>query len=528
MASPTFGNLQEFDNSKEEWLQYEERLQHFFDANGIKDERKRAMFLSMVGPSTYKLLHNLVSPKKPGEKSIEQLLQVLRDHFHPTPSVIVERFRFHSRVRKPGELIAAFVSQFRCLSQHCKFEATLEDMLRDRLVCSINDEALQKRLLAEPDLTYAKAVEIAQRNELAAQQVKDIRRGQDAKPINHVDHTKGKEVTCFRCGKRGQVVAKCSASAGVVCHFCGKKGHVQKVCRSKHKVTKRRKVNKMENPHDASDQDSGGGHKDPINQVTVSLHATSDAKGNPPILVDLRLDNSTVSMEVDTGASVSLVSETTFKRLWPNRVLSVSEVKLCTYSQQPIRVLGYCRVNIGYKGQTFPEMPLYVVEGSGPSLMGRNWLRKVTLDWQEIHCMMNQSLQKVLVSHQAVFQEGLGKMEGFKAKLYVDPSAKPWYFRPRSIPFALRDKVEDELDRLVAEGTLEPVETAEWAAPIVPVVKSDRLSVRICGDFRLTVNPVSKLDNYPIPKVEDLFTKSCKVESHSPSWTCGRRISNWN
>ena len=185
----------------------------------------------------------------------------------------------------------------------------------------------------------------------------------------------------------------------------------------------------------------------------------------------------------------------------------MSEVKLCTYSQQPIRVLGYCHVNIGYKGQTFPEMPLYVVEGSGPSLMGRNWLRKVTLDWQEIHCMMNQSLQRVLESHQAVFQEGLGKMEGFKAKLYVDPSAKPQYFRPRSIPFALWDKVEEELDRLVAEGTLEPVETAEWAAPIVPVVKSDKLSVRICGDFRLTVNPVSKLDNYPIPKVEDLFTK---------------------
>ena len=106
-------------------------------------------------------------------------------------------FRFHSWVRKPGESIAAFVSQFCCLSQHCKFEATLEDMLRDRLVCSINDKALQKRLLAEPDLMYAKAVEIAQRNELAAQQVKDIRRGQDAKPINHVDHTKGKEVTCF-------------------------------------------------------------------------------------------------------------------------------------------------------------------------------------------------------------------------------------------------------------------------------------------------------------------------------------------
>ena len=70
-----------------------------------------------------------------------------------------------------------------------------------------------------------------------------------------------------------------------------------------------------------------------------------------------------------------------------------------------------------------------------------------------------------------------------EAILYVDATAKPWYFRLRSIPFALQDSVEEELDRLVAEGTLEPIETAAWAAPIVPVLKSDKQSVRICGDF---------------------------------------------
>ena len=59
--------------------------------------------------------------------------------------------------------------------------------------------------------------------------------------------------------------------------------------------------------------------------------------------------------------------------------------------------------------------------------------------------------------------------------------------------------------RLVKEGTLEPVENADWAAPIVAVLKSDRKSVRICGDFRTTVNPISKLNQYPIPRVEDLF-----------------------
>jgi len=51
------------------------------------------------------------------------------------------------------------------------------------------------------------------------------------------------------------------------------------------------------------------------------------------------------------------------------------------------------------------------------------------------------------------------------------------------------------------------VEVSDWAAPIVPVLKSDRSSVRICGDFNVTVNPVLKPDAYPIPKVDDLYAK---------------------
>ena len=64
--------------------------------------------------------------------------------------------------------------------------------------------------------------------------------------------------------------------------------------------------------------------------------------------------------------------------------------------------------------------------------------------------------------------------------------------------------MDDELSWLVEEGTLVPVQFSEWAA-IVVVLKGDKSSIRICGDFKQTVNPVSKLNKYPIPKVEDLF-----------------------
>ena len=69
----------------------------------------------------------------------------------------------------------------------------------------------------------------------------------------------------------------------------------------------------------------------------------------------------------------------------------------------------------------------------------------------------------------------------------------------------MKVKVEEELEWLVKQGILEPVEFADWAAPIVPVVKSDKSLVSICGDFKLTINKASKLDQYPIPRIEDLF-----------------------
>jgi len=90
-------------------------------------------------------------------------------------------------------------------------------------------------------------------------------------------------------------------------------------------------------------------------------------------------------------------------------------------------------------------------------------------------------------------------MKGFQAKLYVDGSITPRFCKARSVPYAMRQKVDDELQRLQKEGIIEPVQFAEWAAPIVPILKADKKSVRICGDYKLTVNRACKLDHYPIP-----------------------------
>ncbi|XP_064469712.1 uncharacterized protein LOC135384441 [Ornithodoros turicata] len=100
----------------------------------------------------------------------------------------------------------------------------------------------------------------------------------------------------------------------------------------------------------------------------------------------------------------------------------------------------------------------------------------------------------------------LGTLKGVTAKLHIQDGARPRFFKARAVPFALQDRVAEELQRMQREGIIEPVKTSEWAAPIVPVVKRDG-HVRICGDFKITVNPVAVPEKYPIPRVEELFAK---------------------
>ena len=85
----------------------------------------------------------------------------MEDHFEPVPIIIAERFQFYKRDQKSGETIADFVAELRRLATNCKFGAHLAHALRDLFVCGLNNEAIQKRLLLEKDLTLSKAVDLS-------------------------------------------------------------------------------------------------------------------------------------------------------------------------------------------------------------------------------------------------------------------------------------------------------------------------------------------------------------------------------
>jgi len=126
----------------------------------LRRQRRRGQYC--IGSGTYKLLRNLLSPDKPGEKAYADIVAALAAHFSPPPSQIVQQYKFNSHFRNPGKSVATFVAELHLLAEHCNYGQTLEVMLHDYIVCGMRDDAIQGRLLSEKELTFKKALEIAQ------------------------------------------------------------------------------------------------------------------------------------------------------------------------------------------------------------------------------------------------------------------------------------------------------------------------------------------------------------------------------
>ena len=226
----------------------------------------------------------------------------------------------------------------------------------------------------------------------------------------------------------------------------------------------------------------------------------------PPIVITMSLSDTLINFELDTGATVTVISEQNFLEHFSHLTLKLSSLRLKTYTGEAMRVVGEADLEVCYGNQGPKILTLAVVAGNGPPLLGRNWLQHFVLEWPKIKSILlaNESLHRLLQDYADVFRDGLGTITPFKTALSVSPSANPRCHRPRPVPYALRPLVEQELERLERAGVLQPGSHSDWAAPIVTVPKHDG-AVRICRDYKLTVNPVLDVDQYPLSPPDDLF-----------------------
>lgn len=228
---------------------------------------------------------------------------------------------------------------------------------------------------------------------------------------------------CYRCGG-AHALSECRFKQ-VECHFCHKQGHIASVCRQKAKQQHKTQKSGIKTIHKVA-----GSEETDIPEYSIYNFRFPDSR---PLFVELQIHNVLVQMEVDTGATLSIISHHTYDTLWPGKSappIKPPDAKLHTYTGERVSVNRAIDVEVVYQSQKA------TVHLASWAEMVASFPFRLVADAQG-------------AKHSSLFKEGPGKITGTTAKLYMNSDAQPRFCRACPAPFSIRAKVEQEIDRQV-------------------------------------------------------------------------------
>ena len=187
----------------------------------------------------------------------------------------------------------------------------------------------------------------------------------------------GEAKPCYRCGQQNHNPFQCLYKSSTCC-YCSKQGHLKRM------YLKRQQSQQLTQQAPSSKNASTGWPPgQSVRNITTDAQEpgsmglyTIDGKSVKPFTVQVKLNDKPLCMELDTGATVSLISDTTFRELFPSATLQPTTTQLHSYSGETITVMGQMEVKVTHGTQTV-TLPLIVVSGNGPNLFGRDWMTKI-------------------------------------------------------------------------------------------------------------------------------------------------------
>ena len=507
------------------------------------EEMKRTYLLSCIGASSYKLLKSYCIPEVPSAKTYKDLVDILKTKLAPGTNVVSEQYKFSQIKQESTETLACFMARVKESASACAFQTQFDSMVRNRFITGLRDDKIRTSLLSEAkaDTTSEQIYEKALVKQRANQSSRDMnnvnsvrysssssksraserasgssnRRGSmSAKPTHGKQEAEKKTVVCEQCTLRGHRKDECYTQ----CRYCKKRGHIAKHCLKKKKST--------HHVDNVATESAEYGYTDEHHLFHVSdfvknqneifsdkkIHKLCDV--HEPFL-NVTVNGSILKMELDTGSSLSCISSDRFDKLDLKCAIVPCNEKLCVANYQYVTASRKALVNVQFRGNSW-TLPLFIVNCRFPTLLGRDWISKIFgTDWldrfvdqiavNQTHLVRSRSSFLEEIKKSKVFDPGVGEVKGYEAALDLKPDAKPKFCKARPVPFALKEKLDTTIDKLVKSGQWIQVNHSQYASPIVPIVKEDG-TIRVCGDYKCTLNPNLDTEIYPLPTLEDCFS----------------------
>lgn len=466
--------------------------------------------LTSITPEMYQILCDLCSPEKPLEKSFTEIVKILQDFLDHTPSLWARQHKFINRTQSREESILDYNRQLKKLAIECEFycdcgKSTSDSFLQLQFIRGLVDDKIRTRILKENrKLTYKEIVELAISTDMSQNeaQITTFKESvlQVQKESQYLPRTSGfntrKPKTyrlpaeqCYRCGDKRHRAQTCKLK-DVICNYCNLKGHIAKVCL--------KRINRVDNQHCISvDKEIESERVETVNEINII-----QTNMNDKFMVTVEIGGRTINMEYDTGASLSTISLLDFKQMNITNKIFKSNIDLRTYTGERIKPYGAAYVTYIVNSEKYYGK-LYIINSNVDPIFGREWIRETKLNLNEVNTLKIDNktikLDNFLQEFNEIFNNNIGEID------LVEKSA-PIAVQARRVPYALEEKVEKEIERLEKLNVLTKVEDSDRGTPVVPILKPNG-EVRLCADYKVTLNRCIKDERHPIPRIEDIFVK---------------------
>ena len=525
---PTPPKLEMRGNLSQNWKRWKMMWDSYEVLARIDPEDMRyrmAGFITYIGPEALKVYEGLPFRSNEEKQDISKVLELMGKYCLGETNGI---YIFNNRMQQDGETIDAYANELRSLASTCEFGQLQDDLIRDRIVCGLKDNATRRKLLQESKLKLTKCIDICRATESTTAQLKAmsmsgkeelhfvLKQKKQSKEKKKYSTEGQLKYDCKYCGKKHANSRDACPAYGAKCKKCGRMNHYAVCCRDR-KFDKKDRVHILDNSEDSDEE---------LSTVEVSTEEkvySIESQYNSKIFATLLVQKKPVKFQVDCGATCNVISK---KYLPPDTRIMESDIKLSMYDSTKMRTLGTTELKLvnpsnakRYKGK------FVVVHEDRTPLIGSRSAQQMKLikvlyeniyevepELESLPVPMTAVFTKedIIRKNADIFSGDLGRLEGTQ-KLEIDPSVSPVKQPLRRIPHAQKKDLKRELDRMEEMGVIESVDTpTDWVSSLV-IVKKTTGKLRICIDPK-PLNLALKRCHYPLPVVEDILPEIAQAK----------------
>ncbi|KAF2903025.1 hypothetical protein ILUMI_03157 [Ignelater luminosus] len=282
---------------------YLKRLEHYFIANSVENDRKVAVVLTVIDPEVYNILRDVCDPQLPKEKSYTDLCTILKKQFSSCISVFRKRIDFYEAKQEVTESINDWYVKLKNHAMPCSFGNLLQEKLKDRFLTGLRTGPILDRLCEEEETrTLSKLLEIALKKKSTTQH-------QTCLSVHKMGVRERKKKV-----PKKEISKKHSSEEVKLCYICGKPNH---------------KFSSSETLY-----------KKVVESEVVQVFSLDSRSKTKPIEVNVLVDNIPFKMELDTSAGTSVLSEFLYNKMLAHVKLEKTDVHLQTYDGSFITPVG--------------------------------------------------------------------------------------------------------------------------------------------------------------------------------------------